>query len=56
LELGEARCFISRNTTFNEFQMTMRCRDPKKGKEKFHVEVEPSNDGSDYLKVSNNVN
>jgi len=33
--------------------MTMTCRDQKKANEKFHVEVEPSNDGKNCLEVSN---
>jgi len=35
--------------------MAMMCVDPKKGKEKVHVKVELSNDGSDCLEVSDDV-
>jgi len=32
------------------------CRDLEYGQEKVHVKVEPSNDGSDHLEVSDDVN
>lgn len=42
LELGEARCFVSRDVIFDETRMVMMCKDLEKGKEKIHVDVEPS--------------
>jgi len=33
--------------------MTMMCRNPKKVKEKYHIELESSNIGSNHLKSSN---
>jgi len=51
LELGDAKFFVNRDITFDETRMTMMCRYPDKGKEKIHVEVEPSSDGSNHLEV-----
>jgi len=51
IEPREARCFMSKDITFNETQMTMMCIDLEKGKEKKHVEVEPSAKGSHHLEA-----
>jgi len=61
LEPREVKFFISKDVTFGETQIVIMCRNPEKGKETVHVEVEPFDDGSNHLEVSedeasNNVN
>jgi len=53
--LGGARCFVSRDATVDETLMTIVCGDLEYDKEKVHVKVEPSSDGADHLKVSDDV-
>jgi len=39
LKIGEVRCFISRDVTFNETLMTMMCKNVEKNKEKVQIEM-----------------
>jgi len=44
LKLGEV---VRRDVTLNVTQIDMMCKDLEKGKERIHVEVQPSIDGTD---------
>jgi len=47
---GEVKCFICKDVKFNKAQMTIMANNPKKNKEKAHVEVQSPSFELDYLK------